>query len=328
MKRLIIDCDPGNGIAGANVDDGLALALAIASPDIALELITTVAGNTPSEVGYRVVKDLLARLGLTIPVRQGETQALCEPAGPWRQALDKRVDDLALSHLWQGVRQPQSTEPPEQGAVDAMGQLICDNPGEMTLVAIGPLTNVALAMQRYPQMAESVAEIAIMGGVFALDDYIKDTNFGLDPEAAHQVLNSGANITLVPMDVTTQTLMTHQDLDRIARINKPLARFVTETFRPWIDYSMRSRHLSGCWIHDALVVAWLLNQHVATAADYYADIELRAGATRGKSWRYRQPLRVDVGIEQPVGGMVHILQSVNNVQLLTMLENILAHSPC
>ncbi|HAT25321.1 MAG TPA: nucleoside hydrolase, partial [Pantoea septica] len=58
----------------------------------------------------------------------------------------------------------------------------------MTLVAIGPLTNVALAMQRYPAMAEAVAEIVVMGGVFALDDYIKDTNFGLDPEAAHQVL--------------------------------------------------------------------------------------------------------------------------------------------
>jgi len=326
MKRLIIDCDPGNGIAGANVDDGLALALAIASPDIALEMVTTVAGNTPVEVGYRVAQDLMNRLGLSIPVYKGESQALQEPPEPWREALDQRVHQLNLTHLWHGVRQPLAQDTPTHDAVDAIGQLICDNPGEITLVAIGPLTNVARAMQRYPKMAESVVEIAIMGGVFALDDYLKDTNFGLDPEAAHQVLTSGANITLVPMDATTQTLMTHQDLDRIAKIDKPLARFVTETFRPWINYSIETRNLPGCWIHDALVVAWLLNQRVASATDYLADVELHAGPTRGKSWRYRQPLRLDVGIQQPAGGLVHVLQTVDNSLLLSILEQALAAS--
>jgi len=68
MKRLIIDCDPGNGIAGANVDDGLAIALAMAAPEISLELITIVAGNTPSDVGYSVAKDLMARTGQAVPV--------------------------------------------------------------------------------------------------------------------------------------------------------------------------------------------------------------------------------------------------------------------
>ncbi|MFS2222856.1 nucleoside hydrolase [Pantoea sp. B65] len=326
MKRVIIDCDPGNGIAGANVDDGLALALAIASPDISLELITVVAGNTPAPVGYSVAQDLVQRLGLAIPVLKGEEQALQEPAEPWRQALDQRVYQLNLADLWRGVRQPLPRAAPDRDAVDAIGQLICDNPGEITLVAIGPLTNVARAMQRYPQLVESVAEIVIMGGVFALDDYLKDTNFGLDPEAAHQVLTSGATITLVPMDATTQTLMTHQDLDRIAKSDTPLARFISETFRPWIDYSIKTRSLPGCWIHDALVVAWLLNQRVATATDYQVDVELHAGPTRGKSWRYRQPLRVTVGIEQPAGGLVHVLQRVDNALLLTMLEQALAAS--
>ncbi|MBD8168202.1 nucleoside hydrolase [Erwinia persicina] len=324
MKRLIIDCDPGNGITGANVDDGLALALALAAPEISLELITTVAGNTPSQVGYSVVKDLMARLGLPVTVAKGAEAALSEPAAPWRDALDKRVHSNQLAHLWRGVRQPQSFPAPAVEAADAMGQLICANPGKITLVAIGPLTNVALALERYPEMADAVQEIAIMGGVFALDDFIKDTNFGIDPEAAHRVLTSGANITLVPMDVTSQTLMTHQDLNRIAQIDTPLARFVTETLRPWIDYSIQTRHLPGCWIHDALVVAWLLNQRVATAADYFVDVELRPGMTRGKSWRFRQPLRVDVAIGEPTGGQVHVLQTVDNQLLLAMLEHYLA----
>ncbi len=320
MKRIIIDCDPGNGIAGANTDDGLAIALALASPALSLELITTVAGNTPCDVGARVAKDLIVRLGLSIPVVQGATQALQEDPAPWRETLDHRVNQLALGKLWQDVRQPADVAADAFDAADAIGKLICDNPGEITLVAIGPLTNVALAMQRYPAMAESVAEIVIMGGVFSLDDYIKDTNFGLDPEAAHQVLHSGAAVTLVPMDVTTQTLLTQQDLTRLTAADHPLTEFVRDTLRPWIDYSMETRQLAGCWIHDALVVAWLLNQRVASGIDYLVDIELRPGATRGKSWRYRQPLRLTVGVPDHCGASVHVLHSVDNTLLLSIIE--------
>lgn len=320
MKRIIIDCDPGNGIAGANTDDGLAIALALASPALSLELITTVAGNTPSDVGVRVAKDLIVRLGLSIPVVQGATQALQEDPAPWREMLDHRVNQLAQGKLWQDVRQPADVAADALDAADAIGKLICDNPGEITLVAIGPLTNVALAMQRYPAMAESVAEIVIMGGVFSLDDYIKDTNFGLDPEAAHQVLHSGATVTLVPMDVTTQTLLTQQDLTRLTAVDHPLTEFVRDTLRPWIDYSMETRQLAGCWIHDALVVAWLLNQRVASGIDYRVDIELRPGATRGKSWRYRQPLRLTVGVPDHCGASVHVLHSVDNTLLLSIIE--------
>ncbi|OPA86066.1 nucleoside hydrolase [Pseudomonas fluorescens] len=323
MKRLIIDCDPGNGIAGANVDDGLALALALAAPELSLELVTTVAGNTPSAVGYNVAQDLMARVGRTIPVVQGSTQALQEPDAPWRDALDNSVHKRQLAHLWQDVRAPQAFQPPALHAADAIGQLICANPGDITLVAIGPLTNVALALQRYPAMATAVSQIVIMGGVFALDDYIKDTNFGFDPEAAHQVLTSGANIILVPLDVTTQTLMTHTDLDLIASLGTPLAEFICETFRPWIDYSMTTRGLAGCWIHDALVIAWLLDSGVATATEFFVEVELREGRTRGKTWRYKQPLRLDVGIEVAVGKPVKVLQTVDNGRLLGLIERYL-----
>lgn len=188
--RLIIDCDPGNGVPGANVDDGLALALAIASAEIDLELITIVAGNTPSEVGYSVAHDLVTRLGLNIPIIRGASQALVEPAAPWRDKLDNGVTKHGLTALWQQTARPPAVESSAPLAAHAIGELICNNPGEITLVAIGPLTNIAHAMQLYPQMAASVAEIAIMGGVFHVDGYLKDTNFGLDPEAAHVVLTS------------------------------------------------------------------------------------------------------------------------------------------
>lgn len=318
--RLIIDCDPGNGIPGANVDDGLALALAIAAPHIELELITTVAGNTPSEVGYSVAHDLIHRLGLSIPIERGASQALVEPAEPWRNKLDNGAVTSGLGGLWQGVAKPPLIVSTAPMAAHAMGKLICDNPGEITLVAIGPLTNVAHAMQLYPNLASSVAQIAIMGGVFNVNGYLKDTNFGIDPEAAHVVLTSGANIKLLPLDVTTQTQMVHADLDRIEKINSPLSRYLVSTLRPWIDYSMQTRKLPGCWIHDALVVASLIDESLVTGAEYYVDVALEGAMTRGSTLRYNPAeLRLNIGFPAPLGKPVNVLKSVDNTRLLELL---------
>ncbi|HEI6966751.1 TPA: nucleoside hydrolase [Yersinia enterocolitica] len=326
--RLIIDCDPGNGVPGANVDDGLALALAIASAEIDLELITIVAGNTPSEVGYSVAHDLVTRLGLNIPIIRGASQALVEPAAPWRDKLDNGVTKHGLMALWQQTARPPAIEPNAPLAAHAIGELICNNPGEITLVAIGPLTNIAHAMQLYPQMAASVAEIAIMGGVFHVDGYLKDTNFGLDPEAAHVVLTSGANITLAPLDVTTQTQLLHQDLDKIAQIDSPLSRYLVETMRPWISYSMQTRQLPGCWVHDALVVAWLLDKSIATTTRDYLDVALEGALTRGMTLRFSpENLRLDVGVPLPRGKPATILQKVDNKKLLDTLYQRLSGYP-
>ncbi|MBK5145315.1 nucleoside hydrolase [Budviciaceae bacterium BWR-B9] len=324
--RLIIDCDPGNGVVGANVDDGLALALAIAAPDISLELITTVSGNTPSMVGFSVARALVERLGLNIPVRRGASQALVEPAGPWRDKLDHGAERSGLTNLWQQVPTLRMADYEAPLAAHEIGQLICSNPGEITLVAIGPLTNIAHAIQLYPDLVHHVAEIVIMGGVFNVDGYIKDTNFGVDPEAAHVVLTSGANITLVPMDATVQTQMLHQDLDKIAEIDTPLCHFLVETIRPWMDYSIQTRGLPGCWIHDVLVVAWLLDRSVATYTSRYVDVALEGVLTRGTTWQ-RDPhnLRLDVGIAPAQGKPVTVLQSVDNQKLLSIIHHNLNH---
>lgn len=321
MKRLIIDCDPGNGVAGANVDDGLALALALAAPEISLELITTVSGNTPSEVGYAVASDLVARLGMSVEVARGASRALIEPSAPWREHLDHKVDKVGLRHLWNDVSAPQINAATAPLAVHKMGELICNNPGEITLIAIGPLTNVALALQLYPQMAEAVKEIVIMGGVFNVEGYLKDTNFGVDPEAAHAVLTSGAKIVLVPMDVTTQTMMTHQDLDKLATCNNPLSDFLVETIRPWMDFSIQTRNLPGCWVHDVLTVALLLEPTLVNGVEDYVDVSL-SGLSRGRTLRYGpENLRLTVNVEPPQGKSVMILQTVDNEALLALIDN-------
>ncbi|WP_375083837.1 nucleoside hydrolase [Providencia sp. SKLX074055] len=315
--RVIIDCDPGNGVAGANVDDGLALALAIAAPEIQLEMITTVSGNTPSNVGYNVASHLVRSLNENILVYRGASSALIEASAPWREQLDNGAQRAKLTHLWDNL--PSVPVLPESipEAALRIGKLVCENPNQITVIAIGPLTNIAMAMQLFPELAANVAEIVIMGAVFNVPGYVKDTNFGLDPEAAHAVLNSGANITLVPMDVTVQTQMVHSDLDRFAELTSPLSQFLVSTMRPWIDYSRTTRQLAGCWIHDVLTIAWLLDKSVVTYELQQVDIELQ-GALRGKSYRL-EPLRLRVGIPALKTKPIKVLQSVDNQKLLALI---------
>jgi pyrimidine-specific ribonucleoside hydrolase len=327
MKRIVIDCDPGNGIAGANVDDGLALALALAADSIKLELITIVAGNTPRDIGYLVARQLLQELNKNIPVVKGAAQALIEPTAPWREQLDNNVLKQGLLSLWDNLPPlPALNDHSVPHAAQAIGELVCNNPGEITVVAIGPLTNIAHTIQLYPKFAYSVAEIVIMGGVFQLDNYLKDTNFAVDPEAAKIVIESGANITLAPLDVTTQTMLTHQDLDILQSFANPLTDFIVRTTRPWMDYSIQTRHLAGCWIHDVLCVAKLIDSEIVTVAPYIVDVSTTRDCTRASSRRWKEgALRLTVGMQPVTHQPIKVMEQVDNQRLLEVIFHALKH---
>ena len=330
MKRIVIDCDPGNGIAGANVDDGLALALALAADSIKLELITIVAGNTPRDTGFQVAHQLMQELNQSIPVVKGAAQALLEPAAPWREQLDNNVRKQGLLSLWDNLPPlPPLNDHSAPHAAQAIGELVCKNPGEITVVAIGPLTNIAHTIQLYPDFARSVAEIVIMGGVFQLDSYLKDTNFAVDPEAAKIVIESGANITLAPLDVTTQTLLTHQDLDKLQSFANPLADFIVRTSRPWMDYSIQTRQLDGCWIHDVLCVAKLIDESIVTSSPYIVDVSTARDCTRASSRRWKEgALRLTVGMPPVSHQPVNVMEQVDNQRLLEIIFNALGQYRC
>ena len=330
MKRIVIDCDPGNGIAGANVDDGLALALALAADSIKLELITIVAGNTPRDTGFQVAHQLMQELNQSIPVVKGAAQALLEPAAPWREQLDNNVRKQGLLSLWDNLLPlPPLNDHSAPHAAQAIGELVCNNPGEITVVAIGPLTNIAHTIQLYPDFARSVAEIVIMGGVFQLDSYLKDTNFAVDPEAAKIVIESGANITLAPLDVTTQTLLTHQDLDKLQSFANPLADFIVRTSRPWMDYSIQTRQLAGCWIHDVLCVAKLIDESIVTSSPYIVDVSTARDCTRASSRRWKEgALRLTVGMPPVSHQPVNVMEQVDNQRLLEIIFNALGQYRC
>jgi inosine-uridine nucleoside N-ribohydrolase len=323
--RLMIDCDPGNGVPGANVDDGLAIALALGSEGLPfgidrVEAITTVAGNTPARVGAGVALELLRAAGREIPVHVGAECAVVEPDGPWREHLDRRGDPAVLRRLWGEDAGPAPVPRSAVHAALALAEAVRRAPGEVAVVAIGPLTNLALAMRLSPGFARDVAGIAVMGGVFDVDGYQADTNFGVDPEAARIVLRSGAPVTLLPLDVTTTTLFTQADLDRVERIGTPLADHLVRTTRPWIDYSMQVRRLPGMWVHDALAVAALTDPGLLSTREYALDVELAPGPSRGSTLRW--PAGPVPGQPMPAGPdwpPARVATAVDNAALIELI---------
>lgn len=320
--KVIIDTDPGNGVPGANVDDGLAIALAVAaSEQIELEAITIVSGNTPRDVGYAAADSLLTQFGVTTPIYLGADRALLEPSARWRAHLDAGAHDLRTRALWGGTAEPTAQHAPSaKPAAQAIGELVLAHPGEITIVAIAPLTNIALALRLYPGLAEAIGHLVIMGGVFNVNGYLVDTNFGYDPDAASIVLNSGANITLVPMDVTTRTLMTHADVDGLEQIGGRITQALVPTLRPWVTHSAATRGINGMWIHDVVTVALLLDPSIATASEQSVIIDIAAGPTRGRSAGWTPKMRRLLGTEPIVEPpAVRVLQSIDNARLLDLI---------
>ncbi len=165
--RMIIDCDPGNGVPATDVDDALAIGLALANPEIDVEAITIVAGNTPRDNGYSAARTLLAEAGSEVPVYTGAATALLEPPERWESRRQAKLATADARTLWEGVPAARTYDSGTRHTAAAeIARRVAEAPGEITLVAIGPLTNVAHALQLHPDLPRDVAEIVIMDGAF------------------------------------------------------------------------------------------------------------------------------------------------------------------
>jgi purine nucleosidase len=207
--RLIIDCDPG-------IDDAFALAFAHGHPALDLRGITTVAGNVGLDrttANALAVRDYLGLPG--VPVTQG-----CE--GPLlRPPLSARSVHGA-SGLGEAKIPASLARPAEGHAVDYLGSAIGAEPGEITLVAIGPLTNVALALRRYPGLVSQVSDFVIMGGSAGRGNVTPAAEFNIaaDPEAAAIVFGAGWTVTMIGLDVTLQARATAAVRDRMRTLGR------------------------------------------------------------------------------------------------------------
>lgn len=287
--RIILDVDTG-------IDDAMAIYYALGRPNITLEACTTVFGNTEVE---KATANTLALLDICgrgdIPVAQGVGRSLIHP-------LERTA---AHVHGKNGIGEVILDAPPnkavDEHAVDLIIRLAHENPGEITLCPVSPLTNIALAFAKDPTVAKKFKEVVIMGstvnhpGIGGPKSPWVDANFYNDPEAASIVINSGANIVLVGMDVTMQTRLTRESMTRIATEGGRPAKTMMEIAEFYYNfYSAEQIKLNdgrplGCGMHDPLAVAVAEDPSLVEMESFKGDIELTGEWTRGQLIPERRP---------------------------------------
>lgn len=280
MHRVILDTDLAMGAPGSDIDDGFALALALADPEQSVELVTTVNGNTDVESATVLAVELLHRLGRTdVPVVRGAADPLVRPR------LERTSGPPAVPAPADGSRDPAPGR-----AATAIVERVMAEPGELTLVAVGPLTNVALALLLEPRVATAVREVVVMGGVFLGHTHRAEMpgefNIWVDPDAAAVVLASGAPLRFVGLDVTLQVRLTREHARRMAEGGTAFGAFAGESTQAWIDHLEQrnpgdpSEH-GSCAMHDPLAVAVVTRPDLVTWREAHVAVETASETTRG-----------------------------------------------
>lgn len=273
-KHVIIDTDPG-------IDDALAILLALASPEIILDGITCIHGNASTK---QTTRNALAILELAqaghVPVYKG-----CELPLVKEALLSPEThgnSGLGYAELPEPLIQPQAGH-----GSDYLIEQIMSRPGEVTLVAIGPLTNLAIAIRKEPRIVQNVKEVFIMGGAVqhpgnttALAEY----NTFVDPHAAHIVFHSGMPMILTPLDVTYQCIFTPEDLKRLQRLDSPITKFITDSTRFYMEFHDEYQSIEGCVINDPMTLALTYMPEICDYQELVMDVDISTGVGLGNTF--------------------------------------------
>jgi len=310
LKRIILDVDTG-------VDDALAILLALRSTELKVEAITTVSGNAPVELCTRntlIVLNLLGDMplpvvapGAAVPLR-GELETalyvhgddglggvtrlrnadgtLRYPAGdlchPQPSTLNQLAATLTHDGFFAAYSESGASTP---AAVWTILHLIRKFPHDITLVATGPLTNVARAIREDRETMRLVKEIYVMGGAFRVYGNTKtmtEFNVDVDPQAAKEVLELGAPVTMVPLDVTEQVRLMRPDAERMAREHPSrITEFIHDVTQQYMDYHVQHDGFDGCFLHDPLTVGVVLCDEFVDTVDAFVQVETKGEFTAG-----------------------------------------------
>lgn len=264
--KILLDCDPGH-------DDIVAIIVAAAHTE--LLGITTVAGNAPLDRTTHNACLMRDWLGLDAPVHAGAERPLV--AEPKHAAFVHGESGLDGADLPAPSRGPDSTD-----AVGFIIETARANPG-VTLVPVGPLTNIALALRAAPDLADHVAGISLMGGgTFGNRTPAAEFNIWADPEAAAAVYSSGVPVTMAGLDVTHQFLLVHDRIDQVAALPGRLAAALADLFRFFTDnYVSRYEGIAGAALHDPLAVLAVTHPDLFERSRRHVTVETRGEHTVG-----------------------------------------------
>lgn len=286
-RRVILDTDPG-------VDDALALLYLRARPELQLLAITTVFGNADIDTTTRNALYLRRRLDLEVAIHRGAAAPLDGRRGlsPVHIHGQNGLGDLDLGGFVAPPADPGSAHERIIEAVRAW-------PGAVTLVAIGPLTNLALALRAAPDIASQVAEVVVMGGAFGRGNVtaFAEANIHNDPEAAAQVLGADWPVTLVPLDATRSCVLSNGDA---AALTSDAGRLAHDVSRGYAAAYARHEGLDGCVLHDVAALAWLVRPDLFGLRQGPVSVMLN-GERRGQTLRTdaASPVRAAMAADGP-----------------------------
>lgn len=269
---VIIDCDPGH-------DDALAITLALARPELEVLGITTVGGNAPL---HRTTINALRVLALLdrpdVPVAAGAVQPLI-------RALETAPEVHGVSGL-DGADLPEPISAPRpEGALEFLRATLAGAPAPVTLIPTGPLTNIALLLRTYPEVAAKIAHVCLMGGGMRQGNWTPAAEFNIwvDPEAARIVFRSGLPITMCGLDVTHKALIGLPEIARLDALGTRPGRVFADLMRFFIRFHLERYGTADTPIHDAVAVAHVALPGLVTTRRYHVDVETIGDITRGRT---------------------------------------------
>jgi inosine-uridine nucleoside N-ribohydrolase len=274
-RRVIIDTDPG-------IDDALAIFLALSSPELKVEALTPVAGNVPLELTLPNALRLLEIAGRTdIPVAAGASHPLV-------RTLITATYAHGENGLGGVVFPEPRTKPTGENASQLIRRMVRQSPGEISIVALGPLTNLALAFRADPELPRLIPRLVLMGGSLSGGNVSPAAEFNLyvDPEAAQIVFRSGVPLTMVGLDVTRRTALREEHIRALEDSNNAVARAAGKITRATMNRIRQSGSNGGPNMHDSLALATFLDPSMVTLRDYFIEIETKGELTAGETVGY------------------------------------------
>ena len=282
-RRVILDSDPG-------IDDAMAILLAVQSPELQIEAITVVSGNVLVNQGVENALKLVELAGRTdIPVARGE-----------KYPLRKKLITAPIVHGKNGLGETELPSPAKTAesrhAMDLIIDLVGAHPGQITLLPLGPLTNIAQVLLKQPGIAEQIPGIILMGGSIEGGNATPaaEANIYNDPESAEIVFQSGIPITMVGLGATHQTLLKRSHVAALADSRSPIARYVARIADFYLSFS-ESIGFEGGALHDPLAVGLAVDSSLAKESrPMHIAVETRGHLTYGETVANRHLLRESV----------------------------------
>ncbi|XP_007026485.2 PREDICTED: probable uridine nucleosidase 2 isoform X1 [Theobroma cacao] len=281
-KKIIIDTDPG-------IDDAMAIFLALRSPEVEVIGLTTIYGNVYTTLATRNALHLLEVAGRTdIPVAEGSHVTITK-------GTKLRIADFV--HGADGLGN-QNFPPPKGKPIDMSAAAFLVEqanlyPGKVTVVALGPLTNIALAIQLDPSFTKNVGQIVLLGGAFAVNGNVNpaaEANIFGDPDAADIVFTSGADVLAVGINVTHQVVLTDADRDKLARSIGKFAQYLCKILEVYFSYHHDVYSTKGVYLHDPTAMVAAINPSLLTYMEGAVRVQTN-GITRGLTILYNKQKR-------------------------------------